>query len=352
MIAKRKVKTVVEEANSGRAQKKCDLRILLVVFFAFVSFLFSSFAILIISTNSPMQEVSTVEEMELLAEKNKENISAISLEIEESCCRSRKLFQSLCSFGFVKNLSQNMLEGKHTYLVQIGAHTGFEFNDPLANGIISLLDEISTKHGSDELRKHFHWIFVEPHPKNFESLSKNLAAKQSISDMKGINVAIVPDNTPTEERDKMIFYGLSDTIDPETGFDSISNKTLPRWVSQVSGFRKESIMFTKKQFKRVGLDLNDYIIQYKIETKSYSELMEEIGNEPPFLVLVDTEGYDCKIINSISASSKYYSKYIVYENHCDLPDKIKTEEKLKELGYTLSNEGENTYGVRKNSSQQ
>ena len=230
----------------------------------------------------------------------------------------------------------------------------------------------------------------------------------------------------------MTFYTISDSVDPETGYDTKSGKYLPRYITQVSSFDKRPILYNRNQFTKLGLNVNAYIKQVQVATKSYSNLVQEIilstattatttttvgvnddsntnGNNvhvttdassssstttttttptttttqnineaakakaevvavvpnasPPFLVLIDTEGYDCNIVMGISKDSMYWPKYLIFESHqCRNRRKNnkkgggggtvsysreETEDYLRSIGYTIARGGQNTLGVRK-----
>lgn len=283
------------------------------------------------------------------------NILDTATKIQDSVCDSfhnGNDFKTLCAHNFVKDLAQEMLKGKHVNVIQIGAHVGFERNDPLASGLLRSLDQIVAQDNS--LRKHLHWTFIEPSPPSFKRLSDNLSSKKDLCDMNGINVGIVPDSMSAEEREKMVFYSFSESIDPETGYDSLSKKTLPYYVTQVSSFNTQFVEMGRKAFEDNGLNINDYIVKTSVTVKSYTGLMEEIvqvqteikAETAPLLVLIDTEGFDCSIINSISSSSPYLPKHLVFENLCDTNELNVSEKRVKDLGYILQRKGKNHYAVR------
>ena len=271
-------------------------------------------------------------------------------------------WRNLCSSNFVKESAELLLKGEVMSVVQIGAHTGFEQNDPIANGLSRLLKEVAAivpHHVSDEVRQNFHWAFIEPSPANFKKLTGNLAKHSVLCDMRAVNAAVIPESLTEQDTisgttKRMVFYSLRDTIDPETGYDSISGKMLPPWITQVSSFSKEPILTNEREFTRLGLNVNDYIVEIEVDTKSYSNLMREVldgeynDKQAPLLVLIDTEGFDCNIIQGISASSPYLPKYLVYEHKsCDRADYLKAMEHLKSMGYDLLKSSENMLAVRK-----
>jgi len=256
--------------------------------------------------------------------------------------------------------AQQLLDGEDVNIVQIGAHVGFEKNDPLALGVLRLLDEVAAvvKNEDDKskTRQRFHWTFVEPSPPNFNRLAENLSNYSAVCDMKGINAGVIPDTSTTIN---MPFYSLRDTIDPETGYDSLSGKTLPSWITQVSSFRMEPLRFNAGVFRRKGLVFEDYVVVTNVTTLPFSKLMEQVLNgvegnskkatiEAPLLVLLDTEMLDCDIIKGISPSSTFIPKYLVFEHkQCDY--KGASEYLENNFGFDLSPPiNDNIIGVKLN----
>ena len=150
-------------------------------------------------------------------DKDDASITATINAVHEFICNSGppKEWAYLCSGNFVKTATRLLIEGEQVNVVQIGAHVGFEENDPLASGLSSILHTVINITNATELRTHFHWTFVEPSPPNFKGLEANIKKNAHICDMKSINVAVVSDLA--ENPGEMVFYGISDSIDPETG---------------------------------------------------------------------------------------------------------------------------------------
>lgn len=71
-------------------------------------------------------------------------------------------------------------------------------------------------------------------------------------------------------------------------------------------------------------------------------------NSTPFLVLIDTEGFDCDIVKGISLNSTRLPKFLVFEiKQCRRKYK-EAKEHLESLGYTIVLAGkENAVGVLK-----
>merc|ERR1712241_464746 len=54
------------------------------------------------------------------------------------------------------------------------------------------------------------------------------------------------------------------------------------------------------------------------------------------LVLIDTEGFDCNIVNGISFSSPFLPEYLIFETaHCKEESLQMAWDRLEEMGYTL-----------------
>ena len=124
----------------------------------------------------------------------------------------------LCAGHFIQTATTLLLEGDHINIVQIGAHVGFEHNDPLAHGLSVFLDILTNITKIEALRKHFHWTFVEPSPASYRGLERNLAKPEhsSICDMRSVNAAVISD-LDADQGGYMTFYGMSDAIDPVSG---------------------------------------------------------------------------------------------------------------------------------------
>ncbi|KAL3923699.1 MAG: hypothetical protein SGILL_001507 [Bacillariaceae sp.] len=165
--------------------------------------------------------------------------------------------------------------------------------------------------------------------------------------MRAVNSAVISDSLPQEEIQALAFYSISESIDPETGYDSKSGKTFPYWVTQISSFDMSRI--NQRVWKQRGLDVKDYIVETNVTALGYSDLMRgHVDKEdPPIFVLIDTEGFDCKIILGISNTSAYLPPYLVYEHKQCYADKQPAMDHLRRMKYTVTElDGENTFAYR------
>mmetsp|Transcript_40613 Transcript_40613/g.85268 ORF Transcript_40613/g.85268 Transcript_40613/m.85268 type:complete len:403 (+) Transcript_40613:316-1524(+) len=274
-------------------------------------------------------------------------------EIFVSVCmqHENRYWMTLCSENFVDAVAQPLAGGKDVNVIQIGAHVGFEKNDLIANALSSLLDSIVNVTQNNNLRRHFHWTFVEPSPTNYQQLQVNLQKHSDICDMNSVNAAILPDDL-VDNPGEMVFYSIRDTVHPETGFDSLSGKQLPFWVTQISSLDRATLTKHMGPFKRLGLDMEDYIVETNVSSTSYSDLMQQVlvhtdKEEAPLLVLVDTEGLDCSIIQGISPSSRFLPKYLIYEHlHCQRDALRGAVQHLINMNYLVHPLKENTIAIK------
>lgn len=79
------------------------------------------------------------------------------------------------------------------------------------------------------------------------------------------------------------------------------------------------IVLQEKEFSGRGLNIDDYNVGTNVTTKSFSSIMMKVidrsmntkkkaiasSHQKPFLMLIDTEGYECDIVLGISPDSKY-----------------------------------------------
>jgi hypothetical protein len=156
--------------------------------------------------------------------------------------RFKEEWVELCNASFIQAADDMLLleeVRQHVHVVQIGAHTGFEKNDPFTQGMAHYINMLS-----QEERGRFHWTFVEPSPANYKSLEHNIATFSHLCNMTTVNAAVVSDTMQEDSIKALTFHSVRDTIDPVTGYDSLSGKTFPFWITQVSIFRWHRLTLT------------------------------------------------------------------------------------------------------------
>ena len=286
--------------------------------------------------------LSSIHAQKIMAEPaSMSEADLIKIMTNETCEESKKGkkgWKMLCKTKLIHTAASLLQRDEDPVIVQVGAHIAFENNDPIANGMKSLI-ESSTTHLSIP-RDRFHWIFVEPSPPNYAKLNENIEKNRDTCDMHSIQAAIVSEEQKGQD---MIFYSISDDIDPETGYDSRSGRMLPEFITQVSSLNKESALMNAFIFEKYRLNMEDYIVETKVPLKTLNELMEEvdeiIGNEDtsgPLMLLIDAESNDCDIILGMSQGSKPLPHYIMFERKCHDDEKEdRAIEHLGSLGYEV-----------------
>ena len=259
---------------------------------------------------------------------------------------------------------QLLLQNQKIHIVQIGAHVGFEGNDPLAQGLLRYLKLLPP-----QFREQIMWTFVEPSPVNYASLVANVhkslrvvsseapeATSPNNTNETWCQVHTVPAGIVADTADNsqpLQFYHFHGDIDPVTGFDRRSGKQLPAWITQVSSFTMKPLVFNRGVFRRRGLNFWDYVVTTNVTVYKYGELLEDLikndtstksEDSTVALVLIDTEGFDCPIVSGIV---RHLPQFLVFERkQCSSDQYQATEAHLQSLGYIVKNLGENSVAVR------
>ncbi|KAL3910924.1 MAG: hypothetical protein SGARI_001894 [Bacillariaceae sp.] len=165
---------------------------------------------------------------------------AICDAVKNSTDPNEQLWKKLCQLNFTHQLDSMLNQGKKANVVQIGAHVGFEHNDPVVKGLMSYLGLLSPME-----KRQVVWTLVEPSPPNFARLQQNihnLSESKELCELKAVQAAVVSDALLDEDIASLTFYGIRDTIDPETGYDKLSGKKLPYYTTQLSSYSEAVIM--------------------------------------------------------------------------------------------------------------
>jgi hypothetical protein len=133
-----------------------------------------------------------------------------------------------------KRIFDTKTPNKHMSIFQIGAHTGWNENDPLMKGMTLYLQSLP-----QERRQRVDCTLVEASPANHAALEKKVQEHSSLCDLKSLHAGIVPDSA---ESTNLTFHGISADINVKTGLDSRSGKKLIIWASQLSSFSKQNIL--------------------------------------------------------------------------------------------------------------
>ena len=238
-----------------------------------------------------------------------------------------QLWPRLCAAGFVHQADAILRNGTRSLsIIQIGAHTGWDPNDPFTKGMTKYLESLNP----DE-RQRVEYTFVEASPANYRVLEEKVKKNAGLCSFKTLHLGIIPD---TQETSNLTFYSISDDINVDTGRDKRTGKKLHGWVTQISSFSKPTLLKHGFAWRRKGLNIEDYIVESHVPTLRFSEmLMQQQQHGQTLFVLVDTEGLDCSILRALSATSALPPLLLYEDRHCSPGEGKLTQEHLIELGY-------------------
>ena len=180
----------------------------------------------------------------------------------------------------------------------------------------------------DHLREHIlerRWrgIMVEPVPYVFERLQRNYAGVPSV----------ILENAAISDRDgELPFYYLAPPREDE-------RERLPDWYDGIASFSREALLSHVANIP----DLADRVIEAPIPALRFKSLLAKHGLERVELVVIDTEGFDWQIIQSIDLALQAPA-LLVYEHfHLSPDDRAACRAHLEAAGYRTLEEGFDTF---------
>jgi FkbM family methyltransferase len=192
------------------------------------------------------------------------------------------------------------------FFIQVGAADGLE-NDLLRPSVV--------RHG-------LRGLLIEPLPHSFDSLKKNYANQPGLMFE---NCAI------------------ADVDGPQTMFRIRDGAPFPPVIQQLASFDRHNLSTARQGWP--GLD--NYVESVTVPGRTLRSLTSQHGISHVSLLLVDTEGYDAKVVEAAIAQGLAPS-IIVYE-HVHLPSETQYEctRLLKQHDYQFIEMGLDTYAVQK-----
>jgi FkbM family methyltransferase len=179
----------------------------------------------------------------------------------------------------------------------------------------------------DHLRPHIlarEWrgVMVEPVPYIFERLRRNYAGLDRVA----------LENAAIADRDGQLpFFHLRDAGDEERA-------ALPDWYDGVGSFNREAILTHAPQMP----DIAERIVELEVPALSFETLCERHDIGRPDLLVIDTEGHDWAIIESIDLPTRG-PRLLVYEHfHLSAADRAACRAHLEAAGYETLEEGFDT----------
>jgi FkbM family methyltransferase len=237
------------------------------------------------------------------------------------------------------------------WVVQIGAHVGFEDNDPMAKTMLPVLELLGETPSWGEGKPQWKWLLVEPVPTLFNALQTNVASR---SHRNGAFVyehaGIIP--TQRSEAD-LTFYSISSDVDPHTG--ESKRGSFPAWASQIGSFNRSHVAkHLLNPHIRAFADLSDnekdrLIIPVPVPVLTIEQLFKKhtISTHSIMALLIDTEGLDCDIIKSLHQDLVGKCPFVIFESiHCEKVHYLQALAKMKTMGYECTQVRENTLCIR------
>jgi FkbM family methyltransferase len=195
----------------------------------------------------------------------------------------------------------------HATFVQIGSNDG-DKHDPLRRTL---------------LRRHWTGVMVEPVPYVFARLQRNYGSVPGIALE---NAAI----TATANVSSLPFHYVAEAHQGEG---------LPDWYDELGSFRKEVVM---SHADRVP-GLAQRLVTTEVPCITLEALCRRHGLGTVDLVHMDTEGYDGELIAAMDLS-RLRPILLIYEHkHLPEPQRSATRTRLQREGYTLFEEGADTW---------
>jgi FkbM family methyltransferase len=195
--------------------------------------------------------------------------------------------------------------GQPVRFIQVGANDGAR-NDPIRELVV---------------RHKLPGLFVEPLPDLFARLQANYA---------GHNGLMFERCAIGESDGEATLYRVQPA--PE----------LPEWLQQLASFSKEHL--SSRRFGYANLER--HVVPVRVPVLTLGSLLKKHGLNGCDLLQVDTEGFDCRIVQA-ALRSGIQPAIINYEYiHTAPPDRAGCKRLLAECGYAFLDVGSNTIAIR------
>jgi FkbM family methyltransferase len=219
--------------------------------------------------------------------------------------RYRRMLRNLAGPRLLAEFSRAYPEA---FFVEIGSNDG-EQHDHLRPFILS---------------SGWRGIMVEPVPYVFERLRRSYGAHERIA----------LENSAIGERDATLpFFHVRDASAEE-------RERLPDWYDGIGSFSREALLGHAAEIP----DISERIVRAEVTTLTFESLCRRHGVDEVDLLVIDTEGYDWRILQSIELDSRRRPRLIVYEHyHLSPTDRSAAAEHLRAYGYETIEEGFDTF---------
>lgn len=168
-------------------------------------------------------------------------------------------------------------------------------------------------------------VMVEPVPGVFDRLRANYGGLERIALE---NAAI------GEQVGQMPFYHLESR--------AADGSEMPNWSDGLGSFSRDVLL----SHRRLMPDIESHIVATDVQCLTFEALCQKHGLQTVDLVVIDTEGYDYRILRTIDFTT-HRPGLIVYEHyHLSRDERIASRAYVRELGYETLVEGFDTWCLR------
>ncbi|HEY7633741.1 MAG TPA: FkbM family methyltransferase [Thermoleophilaceae bacterium] len=166
-------------------------------------------------------------------------------------------------------------------------------------------------------------IMVEPVPYVFERLRRTYGAEPRLT----------LENAAVAERDGVLpFFHMRDASAEE-------RELLPDWYDGIGSFSRDAVLGHIGEIP----DIEERIVRAEVTALTFESLCSRHGVQQVDLLVIDTEGYDWRILRSIDLEA-HSPRLIVYEHyHLSEADRRAAAEHLRRHGYETIEEGFDTF---------
>jgi hypothetical protein len=117
---------------------------------------------------------------------------------------------------------------------------------------------------------------------------------------------------------------------------------LPQWYDGIGSFSREAVL----DHRRVIPDIEARLVETEVSCLTFDSLCAKHGLSHIDLLLVDTEGYDYRVLQHIDLA-RHRPALVIYEHyHLSDQDQTRLEQEMRGAGYELMSEGFDTWCLR------
>jgi FkbM family methyltransferase len=173
------------------------------------------------------------------------------------------------------------------------------------------------------LASEWRGIMVEPVPYIFERLERSYGGHDRL---------VLENAAVAEEDGRLPFFHVRDASAEERAL-------LPDWYDGIGSFSRDAVLGHRAEIP----DIEERIVCAEVRALTFESLCRRHGVSEVDLLVIDTEGYDWRILAGIDLDT-HRPRLIVYEHyHLSAADRAAASEHLRAHGYETMEEGFDTF---------